>query len=155
MTGQLKEVFGIYANDRRQQGTGKIIVEVMTKADHAAMREMVKPDIERIAQAAGAAMLKNACIVVRRDVRRKQETGIEQINNMLQEMKKAEKVNEAIKWGLIAAGYANGMYCGDLMSKRELQGVIQVIDQTFTKTELRIKAARRPFWKRIWKGAKV
>lgn len=100
-------------------------------------------------------MSKNACIVVRRDVRRQQETGIEQINNMLQEMKKAEKVNEAIKWGLIAAGYANGMYCGDLMSKRELQSVIQVIDQTFTKTELRIKATRRSFWVRIGKGAKA
>lgn len=155
MTGQLKEVFGIYANDRRQQGAGKIVVEVMTKADHAALCEMIKPDIERIAQAAGAAMTKNACIVARRGVRRQQETGLKQINEMLQEIKGTESEAQAIKWGLFAAGYANGMYCGDLMSKSELNDVIQVIDQTFTKTGLRIKTARRPFWKRIWKGAKA
>lgn len=155
MTGQLKEVFGIYANDRRQQGAGKIIVEVMTKADHAAMHELARLDIERIAQAAGAAMPKNACIVARRGVRQQQETGIKQLNEMLQEIKKAENKVEAIKWGLFAAGYVNGMYCGDLMSKSEMHDAIQVIDQTFTKTELRFKAARRPFWARIWKGAKA
>lgn len=32
MTGQLKEVFGIYANDRRQQGRGKPFIVVMTEA---------------------------------------------------------------------------------------------------------------------------
>ncbi len=155
MTGQLKEVFGIYTNDRRQQGAGKIVVEVMTKADHDALHELAKLDIERITRAAGAAMPKNACIVARRGVRTQQETGLKQINGMLQEIKGAERENEAIKWGLIAAGYANGMFCGDLMSKSELHDVIQVIDQTFTKAELRIKATRRPFWKRMWKGARA
>lgn len=101
------------------------------------------------------AMPKNAYIVARRGVRTQQETGLKQINEMLQEIKGAERENEAIKWGLIAAGYANGMFCGDLMSKSELHDVIQVIDQTFTKAELRIKATRRPFWKRMWKGAKA
>lgn len=86
MTGQLKEVFGIYENDRRQQGAGKIVVEIMTKADHAAMHELARLDIERIAQAAGAAMPKNACIVARRSVRQQQETGIKQLNEMLQEI---------------------------------------------------------------------
>lgn len=122
MAGKLKEVFGIYANDRRQQG---------------------------------AAMPKTACIVARRGVRQQQETGIRQINEMLQEIKETENMAEAIKWGYVAAGYVNGMYCGDLMGKSEMHDVIQVIDQTFAKTELRIRAAHRPFWKRIWKGAKA
>ena len=46
MTGQLKEVFSIYENDRRQQGGASFIV-VMTKEDHAAMHETAKLDIER------------------------------------------------------------------------------------------------------------
>lgn len=149
MRTQTNEVQAIYRNARRQQGTGKIIVEVMTKADHDAMHELTKLDVERIAQAAGAAMLNSACIIGRRDVREQQETGIKQLNEMLQEMKETESKNEAIKCGLIAAGYANGMYCGDLINKSELRDVIQVIDQAYKKAEQRIEAASRPFWSRI------
>lgn len=96
-------------------------------------------------------MLNGACIIGRRDVREQQETGIKQLNEMLQEMKETESKVEAIKWGLIATGYANGMYCGDLMNKSELRDVIQVIDQTYKKAELRIEAASRPFWSRIFR----
>lgn len=152
MTGKLKEVFGIYENDRRQQGAGKPFIVVVTEADRAAIHEKAKLDIERIAQAAGVEMLKTARITVRRGMRRQQETGIKQLNEMLQEIKGAESKAEAIKWGLFAAGYVNGMYCGDLMSKSEMHDAIEVIDQTFAKTELRFKTARRSFWERIGRG---
>lgn len=149
MTGQLKEVFGIYTNDRRQQGEGKHFIVVMTEADNAAMHEAAKRDIEKIAQAAGVEMRKTASVAVRRCMRRQQEAGIEQINGMLQKTKGSENVIEALKWAATAAGYANGMYCGGLMSRKELHDVIEVIDQTFTKTETRIKDSRQPFWLRI------
>ena len=76
MTGQLKEVFGIYANDRWQQGVGKPFIVVMTETDRAAMREAAKLDIEKIAQAAGVEMLKTARIAVRRGMRQQQQKGL-------------------------------------------------------------------------------
>ena len=82
MTGQLKEVFGIYANDRRQQGGGKPFIVVMTEADRAAMHETAKLDIERIAQAAGVEMLKTARIAVRRGMRQQQK-GLKELNTLL------------------------------------------------------------------------
>lgn len=87
MTGQLKEVFGIYANDRRQQGWGKPFIVVMAEADRAAMHETAKMDIERIAQAAGVEMLKTARITVRRGMRQQQQKGLKELNTLLQEIR--------------------------------------------------------------------
>lgn len=151
MRTQTNEVQAIYNGTARQQDTGKIVVEVMTKEDHAAMHEMARLDIKKIAQAVNM-IPKSVCIVARsgnKVARQQQETGLEQLNEMLRAIRETGDKVEAIKWGMVAAGYANGMCCGDLISKSELHEVIGLIDQTFKKTELRIEAAKRPFWARF------
>ncbi len=105
--------------------------------------------IEKIAQAAGVELPKTARIAMRRGARQQQEKGLKELNEMLREIRETNDKAEAIKWGMIAAGYANGMCCGDLLSKSELNDVIQVIDQTFKKAEIRIEAASRPLWSHI------
>ena len=119
MRTQTNEVQAIYNGTARQQDTGKIVVEVMTKEDHAAMHEMARLDIKKIAQAVNM-IPKSVCIVARsgnKVARQQQETGLEQLNEMLRVIRETGDKVEAIKWGMVAAGYANGMCCGDLISK--------------------------------------
>lgn len=155
MTGQLKEVFGIYANDRWQQGVGKPFIVVMTETDRAAMREAAKLDIEKIAQAAGVEMLKTARIAVRRGMRQQQQKGLKELNTLLQEIRLEKTKKDVYTQTGIATGYANAMRHFDLISENELKDVIDVIGQAGEQTASRIKATRRPFWKRMWKGAKA
>lgn len=149
MTGQLKEVFGIYANDRRQQGGGKPFIVVMTEADHAAMHETAKLDIERIAQAAGVEMLKTARIAVRRGMRQQQQKGLKELNTLLQEIRLEKTKKDVYIQTGIATGYANAMRHFDLISENELKDVIDVIGQAGEQTARRIEAKNRPFWRRI------
>ncbi|MCM1217251.1 MAG: hypothetical protein NC548_22350 [Lachnospiraceae bacterium] len=152
MRTQTNEVQAIYNNAIRAQriaGMGKPFFVVITDTDRAALHERARLDIEKIAQAAGVEMLKTARITARRAARQQQEAGLEQLNDMLRKMRETDSKAEAVKWGMVAAGHANGMCCGDLISKSELNDVIGVIDQTYQKAELRIKAAKRPFWARI------
>lgn len=150
MRTQINEVQAIYNNAiRMPRMTGKPFFVVTTKTDHTALHERARLDIEKIAQAAGVEMLKTARITARRAARQQQEAGLEQLNEMLRKMRETNSKAEAVKWGMVAAGYANGMCCGNLISKSELNDVIGVIDQTYQKAELRIKAAKRPFLARI------
>lgn len=123
---------------------------IIPKEDHEFMNKGIQREIEKIAQAAGVEMNKTARVHEQRNVREQQKTGLKQLNEMIQKINAADKMPEALKWGLLAAGYANGMQCGDLMSESELNDVIQVIDQTFMKSELRFKAENRP-WNRFRK----
>lgn len=148
MTGQLKEVFGIYANDRRQQGGGKPFIVVMTEADRAAMHETAKLDIEKIAQAAGVEMLKTARIVVRRGMRQQQK-GLKELNTLLQEIRLEKTKKDVYTQTGIATGYANAMCHFDLISENELKDVIDVIGQAEEQTASEIEAKNRPFWRRI------
>lgn len=150
MREKINDVQVIYNNAiKRQQYKGKPIFIVMTGTEHAAIYERAKTDIEKIAQAAGVKVLKTAHIAVRRGMRRQQEAGLKEINEMLRKIRETSNKEEAMKWGIVAAGYANGMCCGDLMSKSELYEVIQVIDQIYKTTESRIEDVSRPFWLRI------
>lgn len=149
MTGELKEVFGIYANDRRQQGGGKPFIIVMTEADRAAMHETAKLDIERIAQAAGVEMLKTARIAVRRGMRQQQQKGLKELNTLLQEIRLEKTKKDVYTQTGIATGYANAMRHFDLISENELKDVIDVIGQAGEQTASRIEAKKRPFWRRI------
>ncbi len=116
-------------------------------------------ELEKIAKSTGIKLRKTAYIAVRRDARKQQETGLEQLNEMLRKIRETDSKAEAIKWGLVAAGYADGIHCGDLISKSELDDVIEVIDQTYKEAELRIKTTKHPFrrhiirrWVWAWNG---
>lgn len=152
MTGQLKEVFGIYANDRRQQAAADIVI--MTKVDHAAMHRLAAREMERNA-AAVAETAKEAKIYLQRGKGRQQIAGLKQLNDLLQEIRTATDREDAIARTGIATGYANAMQHFGLMTKEELQDVIEVVGQAGEKAAKRIEAARRPFWVRIGKGAKA
>lgn len=128
-------------------GTEKIAVVIIAQED--TLRKMAKEDMKKIAQAAGVETNKTARILMRHGLGRQQKEGLEDLNRMLKEIRETGSMAEAVKWGMVASGYANGMCCGNLMSKSELHDVIQVIDQAFRKAELRIKSADSPFWLRI------
>lgn len=150
MRTQTSEVQAIYNNARRQQQDGKrIAVVVMTKADHAAMHERARMDIEKIAQAAGVEMLKTARVAMRRGLREQQEKGLKELNILLREIRAAKKQKDVFTQTGIATGYANAMRHFDLISENELKDVIDVIGQAGEQTTRQIEAESRPFWLRI------
>lgn len=145
MTGQLKEVFDIYANDRRQQGGGKPFIVVVTEG-RAVMHETEKLDIERIAQAAGVEMLKTARVAVRRGMRQQQQKGLKELNALLQKIRLEKTKKDVYTQTGIATGYANAMRHFDLISENELKDIIDVIGQAGEQTDRRIEAKNHHFW---------
>lgn len=114
------------------------------------MRERAK-----FAQAAEREMPKTARVAVRRGMRQKQQKGLKELNTLLQEIRLEKTKKDVYTQTGIATGYANAMQHFELISENELKDVIDVIGQAGEETARRIEAARRPFWKCIWKGAKA
>lgn len=104
---------------------------------------------QRYAQAAGVEMRKAACILTRYGMRAQQETGLKELNSLLQEIRESKDCKDAIIRTGIATGYANAMCHFGLMSENELKDVIIVIGQAGEQAARRRKDARRPFWMRI------
>lgn len=134
---------------QRKQGVGEPFFTVITKAEHAAIHEREKMDIERNTQAAGAEMLKTARIAVRRGMRQQQETGLKELNKLLQDIKVTKDHKSVVAQTGIATGYANAMHHFGLISASELKDVIEVIGQAGERATSRIEAENRPFWLRI------
>ncbi len=128
---------------------GKPFFVVIARSDQAAIHERAKLDIEKIAQAAGVEMLKTARIVVRRGMRQQQETGLKELNKLLQDIKAAKDRKNVLAQTGIATGYANAMRHFGLISASELKDVIEVIGQAGERATSRIEAENRPFWLRI------
>lgn len=146
----LNEVQEIYNGmARRQQYAWEQNIAVMTREDHTAMHKKVRADIEKTAQAAGVGMGKTACILTRYGMRARQETGLKELNSLLQEIREAKDCKEVVTRAGIATGYANAMCHFGLMSENELKDVIIVIGQAGEQAARRRKDARRPFWMRI------
>ena len=148
---QTNEVQAIYNTVIRAQGVGKPFIVVMTEADHAAMHERARLDVEKIAQAAGVEMLKTASITVRRGMRQQQQKGLKELNTLLQEIRLEKTKKDVYTQTGIATGYANAMRHFDLISEKELKDVIEVIGQAGEQTARRIETANRPFWSRIFR----
>ncbi len=144
-TNEVQAIYNHAIQTQRAQGVGKPFLVVITKAEHAAMHERAKLDIEKIAQAAGVEMLKTARIAVRRGVRRQQETGLKELNKLLQDIREAKDRESVVAQTGIATGYANAMRHFDLISASELKDVIEVIGQAGERATSRIEAASRPF----------
>lgn len=143
----LIKILGI-RNSSPQAG-GKVAVVVMTRADHAAMHEGAKKDIEKIAQAAGVEMPKTARIYAKRGIMRQQEAGIKELDKLLKEIGLSKDRESVMVQAGIATGYANAMYHSNLMTKEELKDVIEVIGHAGDKAVHRIEAENRPFWSYI------
>lgn len=137
-----KEAQAAYNNAIEKQSIGTRFFVVMTEEEHAAMREKVKMDIEKIAQAAGVEMPKTARIVVRRGRRQQQQTGLIELNKILQDIRMAKDHESVVTQTGIATGYANAMCHFDLMSENELKDVIEVIGQAGEKAVRRVEAAK-------------
>lgn len=150
-TNEVQAIYNHAIQRQRAQGVGKPFFVVITKAEHAAMHEKAKLDIEKIAQAAGVEMLKTARIAMRRGMRQQQETGLRELNKLLQDIKEAKDRESVVALTGIATGYANAMRHFDLISASELKDVIEVIGQAGEKTASRIKSANRPFWLQIFR----
>lgn len=129
-------------NDR--QYTKGISALIIVSGEHEIKCETAECDLRKIAKAADVEMLKTARIHEVRGFRKQQETGMRELNKMLQVMRDTEEKRILIEAGILAAGYANGMNCAGLMTKSELHDVIEVIDQAFVKAEQRINDVRRP-----------
>lgn len=143
------EAYAVNNHAGRQQGMGRLAVVVMTKKDHVSMCGRAQSDIDKIAQAAGVEMLKTASIAMRRGMRERQETGLRELNILLQEIRAAKDREDVSTRTGIATGYANAMYHFDLMSEGELKDVIAVIGQAGEQTARRIEATSRPSWLRM------
>ncbi len=148
-TNEVQAIYNHAIQMQRTQGVGKPFLVVITEAEHAAMHERAKLDIEKIAQAAGAEMLKTARIAMRRGVRQQQETGLKELNKLLQDIKTAKDRKSVVAQTGIATGYANAMRHFGLISASELKDVIEVIGQAGERATSRIEAENRPFWLRI------
>lgn len=130
----------------RLGNAGRIAVIVMTSEDHAAMHERARSDLNKIAQAEGAEMLKTARIVVRRGRREVQEMGLRELNRSLQEIREAKDYEAVRAQAGIATGYANAMCHFGLMSEGELKDVIAVIGQAGEQTARRIEKKQKRTW---------
>ncbi len=150
-TNEVQAIYNHAIQMQRTQGVGKPFLVVITKAEHAAMHERAKLDIEKIAQAAGVEMLKTARIVVRRGMRQQQETGLKELNKLLQDIREAKDRESVVAQTGIATGYANAMRHFDLISASELKDVIEVIGQAGERATSRIEAASRPFWLQMFR----
>ncbi len=95
--------------------------------------------------AAGGEMLKTARIVMRRGMRQQQETGLKELNKLLQDIRAAKDRESVVKKTGIATGYANAMRHFELISANELNDVIEVIGQAGERATSRIESASRPF----------
>lgn len=151
MTGQPKEILAIYASNEQME---KDIIAIMAKAHYATVHRLAAREIERNA-AADMETAKEAKIYLQRGKGRQQIAGLKQLKNLLQEIRKATDREDAIARAGIATGYANAMQHFGLMTKEELRNVIEVVGRAGEKAAKRIETARRPFWVRIGKGAKV
>lgn len=132
----------------KRQDMGVAVV-VLKRESHVAVLESTQQDIEKIAKAAGVEMRKTAHVAIRRGMRQQQETGLKELNKLLQEIRAAKDRDSAITQARIATGYANAMWHHGLISETELKDVISVIGQAGEKTMRRIEAEGRPFWRRI------
>lgn len=134
----------------------RVSIVIMTRAEHTAMHESAKRDVEKIAQAAGVEMPKTVRIMARYGLMRTQQAGIKRLNRLLQEVgNKKDRESVATQTG-IATGYANAMYHFDLMSEKELENVIELIEQAGEKAIYRIEAENHSFLHHILrKGAKA
>lgn len=131
-------------NNNRQNAKG-ISALIIVNGEHEIQCETAQCDLEKIAKAAGVEMLKTARVHEVRGFRKQQETGMKELNKMLQVMRETEEKRMLFGTGVYASGFANGMECAGLMTKSELHDVIEVIDQVYERAEQRINAARRPF----------
>ncbi len=148
-TNAAQKIYDNAIRAQRTQGVGQPFLVVITEAGRAAMYEGTKKDMEKIAQAAGVEMPKTARIVMRRGMRQQQETGLKELNRLLQDIRAAKDRESVVAQTGIATGYANAMRHFDLISASELKDVIGVIGQTGERAASRIEAAGRPSWQRV------
>lgn len=78
-----------------------------------------------------------------------QETGLKELNRLLQDIREAKDRDGAITQTGIATGYANAMHHFNLISENELKDVIEEIGQAGESTARRIEAEKHPFWLRM------
>lgn len=99
-----------------------------------------------IAQTADMEMNKGVIIHVWRAVRKWQEKGVRQLNELLEDIKEAQgRENVVAKTG-IATGYANAMCHFGLISEEELKDVVRIIGQAGEKSLQKFRNFRRCFW---------
>ena len=106
-------------------------------------------DVEKIAAAAGTTTNKTAKVAAKRGRTMQQQSALNTIEKIVKEIMCATEKEDVIAQTGIAVGYANAMYHNDLMTKEELQEMIEMLGQTGENALARIEKARPTLLQRL------
>lgn len=109
------------------------------------IREAAGREIRRVVQAAGLETDKIAHIHIRSGKEQEQVRAVRHLNNLVGKIRAEEKEEMNVRmWSSIATGYANAAYHFDLITKKELDEIFDVIWQATEKAAWRIYDRRHP-----------
>ncbi len=106
-------------------------------------------EVEKIAMAAGAIPKKTAKVAAKRGRTMQQQSALNTIEKIVKEIMCATDRDDAIAQTGIAVGYANAMYHNDLMTKEELQEMIEMLGQAGENALARIEKSRPSLLQRL------
>lgn len=148
-----KRILGFYTQPTQAtQPRGRIVIAVQGDEQREAAAALMR----EIAEGIGVEQTKTAQIKAKRGIMQQQQKGMEHINSLLNDIKKADEKEMAFAYAGIATGYANAMRTFDLIEDTELRDVIAVIEQAGQRAIDRIEKEKRPIlWRAIHKRAKA
>lgn len=106
-------------------------------------------DIEKIAVAAGVNPKKTAKVKIIRGRGAQQQSAMETIEKVVKQIICATDREDAIAQTGIAVGYANAMYHNGLMTKEELQEMIEMLGQVGEDALARVEKSRPSLLSRL------